>query len=290
MDPELTAELLKGMSPLRLDVDGPFDDLGPLSRRVQEAAVVALGSAVRTSHELLALMHRLLRFLVERHGYRSVALEGDENASAALDTYVRTGVGDPRSILSHARVFLRFHEVLDAIRWIRARNQLRPDDPIHVVHPSRPLPESAGRSEIESHLADTTVEWHERTGHRIVYWGGLAHTAVGLAEGSNAGAHLRGRLGFRYVSIALLFHHGRLEESFDAPPSDHVEAVLAATGIDHGLVAIADSWSGPVRRWLDSSARVRLVGPTARELRGPALRDWFDFVIHARGVTPARRL
>lgn len=38
-----------------------------------------------------------MQFLIEEHGFRSLALEGDEAASTDLDTYVRTGDGDPAS-------------------------------------------------------------------------------------------------------------------------------------------------------------------------------------------------
>src|SRR5207249_8767266 len=72
-------------SPLRLDLDGPFDDLAPLANRAREATVVALGSATRQSHELSVLSHRVMRFLINEHGFRSLELEGDEAASIDLD-------------------------------------------------------------------------------------------------------------------------------------------------------------------------------------------------------------
>ncbi len=43
---------------LRLDPETTFDDLGPLTDRVRDAKVVALGSAVRQSHELSALTQK----------------------------------------------------------------------------------------------------------------------------------------------------------------------------------------------------------------------------------------
>jgi erythromycin esterase len=53
----------------------------------------------------------------------------------------------------------------------------------------------------------------------------------------------------------------------------------------------------PVRTWLDSPARTRLVGPAydpaadaAHHLSGGALTDWFDALAHVREVTPARPL
>src|ERR1051325_10296248 len=123
MNPAVITQLAARATPLRVDLDAPFEDLTPLTDRVRTAKVVALGSAVRQSHELLALTHRSMRFLIDQHGYRALALEGDETASIPLDSYARSGKGDPRAILSRARPFWRFAEILEAARWIRARNE-----------------------------------------------------------------------------------------------------------------------------------------------------------------------
>src|SRR5258705_11935137 len=123
MNTAVVAQLAEHATSLRLDLDAPFDDLDPLTHRVPDAKVVGLGSAIRHSHELSTLTHRVVQFLIERHGFRSLALEGDEAASVKLDTYVRTGEGDSTEILAGARPFWRFKEILDAVRWIHARNE-----------------------------------------------------------------------------------------------------------------------------------------------------------------------
>ena len=83
-----------------LDPRAPLTDLQPLRHMVHRARVVSLGVAHRGAHELCAIQHRILRFLVEQLGFRSLALEGDEAKSLQLDEYVRTGVGDPGSLLA----------------------------------------------------------------------------------------------------------------------------------------------------------------------------------------------
>lgn len=283
------------VTPLTLELDATFDDFGPLADRARDAKVVALGSSIRQSHELLTLTHRVMRVLIERHGFRSLALEGDEATSGHLDTYVRTGEGDPRAILAEARPFWRFEEILEAVRWIRARNERHPGDQVRVVHAADSSHaaslKSAAREEIERSLADATIAWHVRTGHRIVYWGGLAHTAKGLETGENAGSYLRTRFGPGYVSIALTFHHGSLPSRVDVPPADYVEDVLGAVDVETYLLDIHDGrWPEPVREWLDAPAKTRLIGPGTHELRSPSLRVWFDFIIHSRRVTLARTL
>jgi len=103
----VATQIAEQATPLRLDLDAPFDDLAPLANRARDGKVVALGSATRQSHELSVLTHRVMRFLIDEHAFRSLALEGGEAASFDLDTYVRTGEGDPLAILARARPFLR---------------------------------------------------------------------------------------------------------------------------------------------------------------------------------------
>src|SRR5437870_5427451 len=192
-------------TPLRLDLDAPFDDLATLANRARDASVVGLGSATRQSHELSVLTHRVMRFLIEEHGFGSLALEGDEAASLDLDSYVRTGEGDPMAVLAGARPFWRLAEILAAVRWIRARNERNPSNPVRVVHvaeqPREAMGQLAGSEDVERRVAQITIAWHEQTGDRIVYWGGLAHTVnslarpawlrSGTATGRNAGGYLR---------------------------------------------------------------------------------------------------
>ena len=291
-------------TPLSLDLDAPFDDLEPLANRARDAMVVALGSATRQSHELSVLTHRVMRFLIDEHQFRSLALEGDEAASIDLDTYVRTGEGDPLTILARARPFLRLAEILAAIRWIRARNERNPNDLVRVMHvveqPREAAVQLAGSEDVERRVAQITIAWHEQTGNRIVYWGGLAHTLnsvarpvwlpSGVATGRNAGGYLRERFGSGYVSIGLTFHHGSMPFPVEEPPTDYVEAVLGAVGLETYLLQIHRTWPDPVREWLDVPAKTRLIGPGTHELSGASVSTWFDFVIHSRRVTPARFL
>src|SRR5688572_24648658 len=51
----VVAQLAERVVALRVELDAPFNDLDPLTDRVRDAKVVALGSAVRQSHELLTL-------------------------------------------------------------------------------------------------------------------------------------------------------------------------------------------------------------------------------------------
>ncbi|MFE6775389.1 erythromycin esterase family protein [Streptomyces sp. NPDC057702] len=166
----------------------------------------------------------------------------------------------------------------------------------------------AGLAGIERELAAHTIRWHEHTGDRIVYWGGLAHTAVGdprsVSPASppqihrNAGGYLREHFGAGYVSLGLTFHHGRAPYPIPTPPAEFAEATLGTAGPDAYLLDLrAPDAPAPVRAWLATPTRTRLVGPfydpqhdADHHLSGGSLTDWFDAVVHLREITPGHPL
>ncbi|WP_250290231.1 erythromycin esterase family protein [Streptomyces atroolivaceus] len=117
-----------------VDPLAPLEDLRPLLGMLgEDAAVVGYGAGTRGAHELSAMQVRIARLLVEEAGFRAVALDQDWTLCVLLDTYLRTGTGDPVSLLEAAEPFARTEEVLALLRWMRAFNQAHPNDPVRLV-------------------------------------------------------------------------------------------------------------------------------------------------------------
>lgn len=292
-----------------LDPEAPLTDLSPLAGLIGDAEVVAIGASTRQSHELSALAHRTVRLLVEDLGFRSLALEGDDAARVGLAEYIGSGTGNPEASLSGARSFWRTEEMLDLVRWMRSYNRRNPDDPVRFTEDlgSSRTPRPDDRAGIDRDLAESVRRWHEHSGDRIVYLGGLAHTANGDARTTcptsppvthrNAGGHMREYFGSGYLSIGLTFHHGMAPYPVPAPPAEFADAVLGSAGLDTYLLDLRDDAPAAVRAWLDSPARTRVIGPVydpadnaAHRLSGGSLADWFDILLHSRVVTPVRFL
>jgi erythromycin esterase len=294
-----------------IDPEDTLTDLLPLRDIVGDAKIVALGVSARDTHELSTLSHRILRFLVEGLGFRSLALEGDDATSVTLDEYVRTGTGDPAALLAGARSFWRTTELLDAVRWIRRHNQRHPADPVHIAnvasHPRQAMPQLEDLGDIEQLLADNVTWWHEHTGHKILYWGGMAHTVDGNprtvspstppAVHRSAGSYLRQRFGSGYLSVGVTFHHGSNAYAAPAPPTRFAEAELGDIGAKPYLLDLRAESPPRVRAWLDQPARTRLIShvytpenDAAHYLSGGSLSSWFDVIVHCPEVTPVRLL
>lgn len=295
--------------------DEPLDDLRPLAPLVRDAKIVALGAAARLTRELSDAAHRVVRLLVEEEGFRSVALEGDDPGRLGLDAYVATGEGDPRAMLAEARTFWQTTEILELVHWMRSYNKRHPDDPVRFAQaPAEPIRHTtplSGLAEAERTLADDAAWWQQHSGDKVVYWGGMAHTAIGdprtISVSSsqtpethrNMGGYLRERLGPDFRSVGLTLGHGSIGLPLPAAGPDFVEGVLSeAAGNRAGyLLDLSLPRPEPVRRFLDTPTRTRLIGPSydprddeAHHMSGGSLASWFDAVVHTPKVTPARPL
>ncbi|SDQ29528.1 erythromycin esterase family protein [Actinopolyspora saharensis] len=284
--------------PLRLD---PAYSAITLPESLSQAKIVGLASSVRSSRQLVLATHVLLRRLVEQAGFRAVAIEGTSETAVALDRFVRTGEGDPATLLAASQSFLRTREALGVIRWLRTWNEAHPNDPVSIVHDRVPGTPPSGLAEIEEHLADSDLAWHADTGQRIVHWGGTAHVIAGNPRTvppeethRNAGGIMRVELGEGYGVAAFTVGSGSAPIAVPAPPQEFTEHAFAEAPHDIALLELASS-NGvpqPVADWLRRPLRTRMIGPRYDATRdqdfrvdaGP-LQECVDVLIHAPRIT-----
>jgi len=152
--------------------------------------------------------------------------------------------------------------------------------------------------------ADAISDSQSRTGVRVVYWDGIAHTSaaetvLGLAPGRGpqptVGSLLRKRHGARYVSVAIGFHHGDLGvAAVPEPAGDLIDATLGEVDLPaHWLDLRRDA----VRRRWEGPAKVRVISgvydpsrDAAEHMTVASLADAFDVLVHIRRVSPVRWL
>src|SRR5699024_8305342 len=115
------------------DPAAPLTDLEPLRETVGDAAVVGLARGAHGAREFSRLTHRVLRFLVERLGFRSLAIEADVRTGSAVDSWLRTGRGDLASLLRNDYSWWRTSEFVEVLHWMRDYNEHHRRDPVRVV-------------------------------------------------------------------------------------------------------------------------------------------------------------
>lgn len=111
-------------SPLAtVDPQDPLDDLAWLAPLIGDAHVVALGEATHGSREFFLMKHRLIRALVERHGFTVVAFEASMADADAVGRYVRGGGGDAADLVSGMGFWTwNTEEVVELVEWMRAHD------------------------------------------------------------------------------------------------------------------------------------------------------------------------
>jgi Erythromycin esterase len=97
---------------------------------VGDADVVGLGQS-NGSHDQFTVKQRMVRLLVERAGFRTVAFEDDFASGVSIDRHVVTGEGDPLALVGATSSPLwATEEMLDQGAWTRDLNLAHPDNPV----------------------------------------------------------------------------------------------------------------------------------------------------------------
>lgn len=107
-----------------LDPAAPLDDLAWLDEVIGDARVVAIGESAHYNRESYLLRHRLLRYLVERHGFGAYAMESGFTEGWLADDWVRGGADQVGHVMANGITSLMgmWTEMRDHLAWMRAYN------------------------------------------------------------------------------------------------------------------------------------------------------------------------
>ena len=117
--------LARYAAPLRTsDPAGPDADMARVADMIGGAPIVAIGEGTHGTHEFFQFRHRLVRYLVEHHGFAALALEANMAQTRAVNEYIHSGKGDPaRMALALGFWSWNTEETLALLEWMRAFNQ-----------------------------------------------------------------------------------------------------------------------------------------------------------------------
>src|ERR1700730_1056267 len=104
MPQRLTEAAVMGLD--TVDPAAPLVDLEWLDEAIGDARVVAIGESAHGNREFYQLRHRLLRYLVERHGFDAYALESGFVEGWRVNEWVHGGLDELDRILANGITFL----------------------------------------------------------------------------------------------------------------------------------------------------------------------------------------
>ncbi|SDI87794.1 erythromycin esterase family protein [Nonomuraea jiangxiensis] len=111
----------------------------PLPEATLDAAandrVVGIGEATHGNKEFVQVRLQVIKTLVERHGFRAVALEADFGGTAVADDYVTGGQGTAEDAAKALGFDLyRTRDTAGLLRWIHDHNATVPDaEKVHLL-------------------------------------------------------------------------------------------------------------------------------------------------------------
>jgi erythromycin esterase len=109
-------------------LDATTRDLSPIDTMIGDARIVGLGEGVHAGAEPLIFRNRLFKHLVERLGFKAIALESGIVEGRVLNDYVTHGRGDFETVLERglSNGFDTFQQNRDLVRWLRDYNERLP--------------------------------------------------------------------------------------------------------------------------------------------------------------------
>ena len=103
--------------------EGP-DDMAAFGAAVGNARIVALGEASHGLHEFVEIKQRMVEYLVREKGFTVLAVEANWPETLAVDTYIKSGEGDPKAALAGLHGWRWYtSEMLETVEWMRRYNQ-----------------------------------------------------------------------------------------------------------------------------------------------------------------------
>lgn len=108
-------------------------DLTSLIDRIKDSRIVMLGEATHGTHEFYELRRLISEWLVTKHGFRFIAVEGDWPPCQAVQHYIHAGEGkDARSVLGRFNRWPTWMwantEILRLAEWMRSHNTRHPEE------------------------------------------------------------------------------------------------------------------------------------------------------------------
>jgi erythromycin esterase len=106
--------------------------LAPLDSLAARARVIGIGEATHGSREFGDLRLTLTRYLIERHGFRLVAIEASVNQLSVLNRYIHGAESD--SITTNVETgWIGRRPLRELVAWLHDWNRLHPGDAVALV-------------------------------------------------------------------------------------------------------------------------------------------------------------
>lgn len=195
--------------PLQLAATADFTDLNFLGDVLANKTVVALGEASHGTKEFYTLKSRLVKYLVSKENFRTLAIEADVDFIEPINQYILTGRGEVLSALKTYGLY-NSKALFALIEWLREFNQSQGQGgKVNLLGVDRQdyWSDPLGR---DSLMAKDLLAAYDKQPSRTILWGHNLHLVkdTSMSSYEAMGYHLAKRLGRDYYVVLLDTDHG----------------------------------------------------------------------------------
>lgn len=116
------------------DASEDFKDLNLLDTYFQEKRLIGLGESTHGTHEFFEMRHRLIRYLVENHGFNTVFMEADYANSLLINEYINGAGGNAKDAVNNLGLWPWItYEVVELVEWLKQYNDSNPLSTVEFV-------------------------------------------------------------------------------------------------------------------------------------------------------------
>nr|MBC7612434.1 erythromycin esterase family protein [Pseudopedobacter sp.] len=117
--------LNKNCQPLKFDTTSNDDDeLHFLNKLLKDKTIIGLGEASHGTREFYYQKSRIVEYLVQKEGYKMLALEAPSNIVAPINKYIQEGEGDLKSMLKSMGLY-NSKEMYNLCVWLKGFNKVK---------------------------------------------------------------------------------------------------------------------------------------------------------------------
>lgn len=126
---DLVSAINSKLIPLKtISPDGDFSDLKPLKAILKHKKIIGLGESAHGVHDFFIFKQRMLEFLVQELGVKSILTETDFAGTQTMNDYVLHGKDDVyKGMTAMATGVWTTQEFIDMAEWVKKYNENKPD-------------------------------------------------------------------------------------------------------------------------------------------------------------------
>ncbi len=117
-----------------LEASEDFEDLNLLDAYFQDKRLVGLGESTHGTHEFFEMRHRLIRYLVENHGFNTIFMEADFANSLKINEYINGAGGNAEDAVSNLALWPWItEEFVGLVEWLKKYNESNSQSKVEFV-------------------------------------------------------------------------------------------------------------------------------------------------------------